>query len=226
MIKNIINEIFPRTMYGTPYTTFNNITPDDTLVFDLGGVLVRHNMPGCIAAFTALMGEENMHLVLGLASNGEGVADSLMDEYECGNVTTKQFVAQILKYCKSGTTEEDVKKAWITMHGGMMNEEWQIVKSLHSQGFRTFLLSNNNEMHWQHALSQIDGHINDYFDDVFLSHLMHCRKPDKKIFETVNAAIGSKPQNTVFIDDIEENRQAATNAVGWRTLTSVKQLRF
>ena len=42
-------------------------------VFDLGGVLINLNVQRCFQAFEKLMGEENMRLVLGMDSRGEGI---------------------------------------------------------------------------------------------------------------------------------------------------------
>ena len=39
------------------------------IILDLGGVLMRHNMPECLARFERLLGKEQMAQVLGLQSN-------------------------------------------------------------------------------------------------------------------------------------------------------------
>ena len=61
-----------------------------TIVLDMGGVLMNHNMPECIARFTDILGEEQMKTILGLATNGEGTADSLMEQYERGDISVKR----------------------------------------------------------------------------------------------------------------------------------------
>ena len=72
------------------------------IVFDLGGVLINLNVPRCINAFTALMGAENMRTVLGMDDDGEGVKSvsianrQLMADFERGNISTQEFVAQII----------------------------------------------------------------------------------------------------------------------------------
>ena len=86
-----------------------------TIILDMGGVLMNHNMPECITRFTAILGEEKMKTILGLASNGEGTADSLMEQYERGEVSTEYFVNTILTHAKAGTTRKDVIAAWNTI---------------------------------------------------------------------------------------------------------------
>ena len=45
----------------------------NTIVFDLGGVLIDLNVPACVGNFKRLMGEENVRNVLGIDDEGEGV---------------------------------------------------------------------------------------------------------------------------------------------------------
>ena len=195
----------------------------DTIVFDLGGVLMTHNMQGCIKAFVELMGEDNMHHVLGLGSDGEGVEGTLMERYECGNISTQDFVSEILRYSREGATAEDVKSAWITMHGGISKERLEYLTQLKNSGYRLFLLSNNNELHWNDVLTKY--HLEKYFDKLFASHIIHCSKPCRRIFEEVAAAIGSNAVQTVFIDDLKANRLMAEETVGWHTCESIEALK-
>ena len=46
----------------------------NTIVFDLGGVLINLNVPRCVDNFKRLMGEEYVRTVLGIDDEGEGVA--------------------------------------------------------------------------------------------------------------------------------------------------------
>ena len=57
-------------------------------------------------------------------------------------------------------------------------------------------------------------------------------KPDPRIFELANKQIAAdyeavgevyKPEETIFIDDIESNRLAARQ-IGWQTCASVEEL--
>ena len=68
------------------------------IILDLGGVLMRHNMPECLARFERLLGKEQMAQVLGLQSNAEGTLDSLVDKYEKGDISTDTFEDTILAH--------------------------------------------------------------------------------------------------------------------------------
>lgn len=186
------------------------------LIFDLGGVLMMHNMPRCIAAFQQLMGEKFPNL--GLMTNGEG--NGLMADYEHGVISTDVFVNTILADCKEGTTKEDVLNAWLMMHKGIPAERLAKVHELKKMGYTIYLLSNNNAAHWADVMGHYDMSC---FDKFFLSHIIHSAKPEKEIFEALIRETNVKPEETIFIDDIEENRLMG-ESFGWKTCDSLDSL--
>jgi putative hydrolase of the HAD superfamily len=193
-----------------------------TIILDMGGVLMLHNMPECIARFTAILGEEKMQTMLGLATNGEGNADSLMEQYERGDVSTDYFVNTILEHAKEGTTRDEVIAAWNAMHGGIPAERLLHIQQWKDAGHRLFLLSNNNEVHWEHILSQYDMSM---MEHCFASHLMHMSKPDSRIYETVDKQLREWgcEQPFHFVDDIAINREAAEQ-LGWKTYETIYEV--
>lgn len=193
-----------------------------TIVLDMGGVLMQHNMPECIARFTAILGEENMRSILGLASNGEGTENSIMEQYECGHITTDEFVDTIMKYAKSDTTREDIITAWNTMHGGIPTECLQYIQQWKDAGHRLFLLSNNNELHWEDIFSHYDMSM---FEHCFASHLLHISKPDPRIYKVVDNQLRAWKCETPFhfVDDIAINRETAEQ-LGWQTYENIYEV--
>lgn len=186
-----------------------------TIILDMGGVLMLHNMPECIKRFQAMLGTRVMQNVLGLASNGEGIEDTLMEQYEKGDISTDEFINTILQYASQGTTREEVIAAWNTMHGGIPFERLEQIKTWKAAGHRLFLLSNNNELHWQDIHQVYDMSV---FEHCFASHLMHVSKPALAIYEAVDAhlkALGCE-QPFLFVDDIAINRHVA-EILGWVT---------
>ena len=190
-----------------------------TIILDMGGVLMNHNMPECIARFTAILGEEKMKSVLGLASNGEGTANSLMEQYERGEISTEHFVDTILEHAKAGTTREEVIAAWNAMHGGIPAERLQHIRQWKDAGHRLFLLSNNNDLHWHDVFSRYDMSM---FEHCFASHLLHVSKPDPKIYQLVDKQLHewNCEEPFHFVDDIFINRQTAQQ-LGWQTYETI-----
>ena len=193
-----------------------------TIILDMGGVLMNHNMPECIARFTDILGEEQMKTLLGLATNGEGTADSLMEQYERGDISTDAFIEGIMQHAQRPTSREEVIAAWNAMHGGIPAERLQHIQQWKDAGHRLFLLSNNNDLHWEHILSQYNMSM---FEHCFASHLMHMSKPDPRIYESVDNQL-RKWQCELpfhFVDDIAINRETA-EALGWKTYETIYEM--
>ena len=183
---------------------------------------MQHNMPECIARFTAILGEEKMKTILGLAANGEGTADSLMEQYERGDISTDYFVDTILEQAKKGTTREEVIAAWNTMHGGIPAERLQHIQQWKDAGHRLFLLSNNNELHWEDIFSHYDMSM---FEHCFASHLLHISKPDPRIYKVVDNQLRTWKCEPPFhfVDDIAINRETAEQ-LGWQTYENIYEV--
>lgn len=195
-----------------------------TIILDMGGVLMNHNMPECIARFTDILGEIAMKQILGLATNGEGTVGSLMEQYERGDISTDAFIDGIMQHAQRSTTREEIIAAWNAMHGGIPEERLQLIQQWKEAGHRLFLLSNNNDLHWHHILSLYDMSM---FEHCFVSHLMHVSKPDSRIYQEVDNQLVTWEckRPFYFVDDILINRQMAEQ-LGWITYESIydKQL--
>lgn len=192
------------------------------IVFDLGGVLMEHNIPGCIEKFKRILG--NNFNKLGLGTDGEGEADALMGKYEKGLITTDEYVGTILGWCIPGTAARDVEDAWNTMHAGIPSGRIDKLKQLKAEGYTLYLLSNNNELHWQDVLNRVPD-FNSLFDDVFLSFREHVSKPDPRLFNILMERTGAAAEDILFVDDLRANRLAA-EALGWRTAPSLESLQL
>ena len=196
-------------------------------VFDLGGVLIRLNVNRCMRAFETLMGEDNMRAVLGMDNNGEGVkavsvaTKQLMADFERGLISPDTFISEVLRYCRPGTTEQEVIDAWMSMLGDLPAERLQFIDSLRAKGHPVYLLSNGNDLHFDfiNKTYALDTH----FDGLFLSQKMHMSKPEPEVFQAVNNSINHQSDIT-FVDDIAANRLAAEQTVHWRTFSSVEEI--
>lgn len=195
------------------------------IIFDLGGVLINLHVSRCMKAFEALMGEQNMRLVLGMDSQGEGVkavsvaSKQLMADFERGLISPDHFISEILRFCHAGTTRQEVIDAWMAMLADLPAERLAFVDRLRAAGHKVYLLSNGNDLHFDF----IDAtyHLHDHFDGFFLSHKMHLAKPEAAIFRAVMAALPPTDKEIIFIDDIEINRLAARQSVAWQTYSSI-----
>jgi len=218
-----------------------------TLIFDLGGVIMNHNIPLCIRKFTDILGD-NIAL-LGLQSNGEASdmdkresrrlqvalsnavdTSTIMHDFELGLISTDQFTSAILSIARPGFTAADVLDAWDAMHAGIPAYRFDLLREWH-RDYPVYALSNNNEEHWRHIHATYPE-FDSCFDYCFASHLVHIGKPDPRIFALADehiaadyAAAGKqyRREQTIFVDDIEANREAARQ-FGWQACASVEEV--
>ena len=201
----------------------------NTVVFDLGGVIINLNVPRCVGRFKQLMGEQNVRDVLGIDDEGEGVVAvsaatrQLMHDYEYGNISTDDFLKTLVGYCHAGTTIEQVRAAWMSMLDELPQERLDYIAGLRKAGYKTVLLSNSNELHWDPIWEQY--RLGNYFDHVFASHHLHMAKPNKEIFEHVVSEAHIDSAHTIYVDDLEKNRAAGERFAGWKTVASIEELK-
>ena len=201
----------------------------NTIVFDLGGVIINLNVPRCVANFKRLMGEANVRNVLGIDDEGEGVVavsaatKQLMHDYEYGNISTETFLTTLQEYCYPGTTFDQIREAWLSMLDTLPQERLDYIASLRRKGYRTILLSNSNELHWNPIWEQY--RLGEYFDAVFASHHLHMAKPNREIFDHVVREAQVDSAHTIYVDDLEKNRKAGELYAGWKTVASIEELK-
>ena len=145
-------------------------------IFDLGGVLINLNVRRCMSAFEALMGEATMRAVLGMDSNGEGVkavsvaSKQLMADFERGLISQDDFVAEVLSYCHSGATAQQVTDAWMSMLEDLPAERLAAVDELR-KNHPVYLLSNGNDLHFNYIERT-------YFKGLLLKERQYKWKPE------------------------------------------------
>ena len=190
------------------------------IVFDFGGVLMQHDRQGCLLALQQLLSDEDITNVLGFGNDRH---DTLRYRFEIGKCSTQEFLDTVLAHSKPGTTAQQVIDAWNTMHAGIADSIWAQLERLRDQGYRLYLMSNTDDIHWQHTRSLYGDKIYTLFDEVFLSFEIGLAKPDEAFFRTVDRRIADAHQ-TLFVDDMEDNRLAAQASVGWKTYGTIDEM--
>ena len=161
-------------------------------VFDMGGVLCcDFNDIPVISDYLGIT-EENFFIY-----SGENFKE-LLD----GKINSKEFWARFsLSYGKK-VKEELFGKFF---NPGIIRETKDIIEQLKSNS-RVVCGTNTIDSHYYYLLSQ---GAYDIFDEVYASNLMGISKPDPDFYRHILNKEGIKPENTVFIDDTEENITSA-----------------
>ena len=189
------------------------------IIFDLGNVLVKLNPEGCIGAFKAIgMGEL-------VDSNPQSEGMKLMSKLGVGMMTTEAFCDAARELTGADVTNEDIIAAANKMLVVIPDEKKERLLQLKKAGYRLFLLSNTIDIHWDYCVEHLFPYHNhgveDYFEQCFLSQRMHLAKPDVCIYEEVIRQANIHPDETLFIDDLKENCEAAEK-LGIHTFQNVK----
>lgn len=176
------------------------------IIFDLGNVLVRLDTPACIEAFKKI----GMEMVINRSNDD---AKSVLEQLGLGLISVETFCQKARELSGSQASDEAICQAANAMLVEIPDEKKRRLLDLRARGHRVFLLSNTNSIHWDYCVEQLFPYKNygvaDYFERIFLSQEMHLQKPDAEIFNEVLRQTGIRAEDSIFIDDLPENCEAA-----------------
>lgn len=183
------------------YSNINN------LIFNLGGVIMNIDFQRAInnlkeIGFTNF---DKLYNQLGQSS--------LFDNYDKGLISPAEFRAGLCKATNIKVSDEVFNKAWNSMLVDIPENIIRLLKNL-KKHFKTFLLSNTNEIHLKHLFKYTQQKYNlrnldPLFDKTYYSCRVHMRKPDSEIYLKVLNDENLKAAETLFIDDFQPNVDAA-----------------
>ncbi|MBI3501487.1 MAG: HAD family phosphatase [Bacteroidetes bacterium] len=185
------------------------------IIFDLGGVILNIDYSLCEKAFTKF----GVHDFKNIYSQ-KGQLD-LFDDFETGKISAGEFRTRLKKLIPQKVSDEQFDEAWDAMLLDLPKERVELLQKLKKQ-YRTFLLSNTNEIHikWvsDHLFRTFGFKIfNSLFEKVYFSYEMGMRKPNAEIFELVLKENKLKKDETLFIDDSIQHIESAKQ-IGIKTL--------
>jgi len=190
------------------------------IIFDLGGVILNIDPERTRAKFIAMWNGKAEEVYRNI------VRENILEDYETGRISTDEFRQALLKYAHPGTPPSAIDDAWNAMLLDIPAENLTVLWKV-KEHYRTFLLSNTNAMHtplYSAMFSNKSGKsMEEFFEGVFLSHKLGMNKPHREIFEYVLQVNGLRPDETLFIDDAEENIRAAA-ALGIQTIHLIPPL--
>lgn len=181
------------------------------LIFDMGNVLIDIDIPLTFQALSARTGRSLTEVEKAFA------ADGLHARYESGLLAEEAYRRLIGERLSSQLSPEafraDVLKLLLEMPAARL----QRLREL-SGHYRLFLLSNTNAVHVQHVIERAAEMGFDFiglFEKAYLSHEMGHVKPQPEIYQQVIRQSNLIPQQSVFIDDVPENLEAAARQGIW-----------
>lgn len=185
----------------------------NNLLFDLGGVIMDIKRDNCVKALRDL-GFADADKYLGeYAQKGE------FGQFEQGRITPDEFRAFIRSNISGEVTDSQIDKAFNEFLIGIPVERLRQLQMLR-QRYNIYLLSNTNVIMWRSKIAEEfrkDGlDVDGYFDGIVTSFEVKALKPDSLIFSYAKYLFNIEPEQTLFLDDSEENLRGAAR-LGFRT---------
>lgn len=182
----------------------------DTVLLDLGGVLIDVDYHRTAAAFNAL-GFDGFEAIYSKAQQ-----DHLFDGFEVGALSPADFRSRIQALHGQGITAAQVDACWNAMLGRIPPERIALLQALRAR-YRLLLLSNTNAIHVPafEAIVARENGISDFkglFHGAYYSCEIGLRKPDAQAFQYVLARHHADPRRTLFIDDSIQHVEGARTA--------------
>lgn len=186
------------------------------ICFDWGGVILRicrSWAEGCAAAGLDVRGESGTPA---WAARRKAVSRA----YETGRLTDSAFLAEMSRAMDSLYTPREIERvhhAWLV--GEYPGIDAVVQSILATPGLETAMLSNTNAMHWARQALDPNGVLNHFptagrLRHRHASHLMGHAKPDAEIYEAFASAVGRRPSEILFFDDLADNI-ATARLCGW-----------
>ncbi|MBM3185359.1 MAG: HAD family phosphatase [Bacteroidetes bacterium] len=187
----------------------NNLKQFDTIIFDLGGVLIDIDYQATTNSFRKL-GVMDFELHYNQLQQ-----ESLFDSFEKGEISGQHFINKLMNIVPKGITPNQIVTAWNAMLGSFPLKKIELLERV-SETHKTFLLSNTNEIHmpivqrnWNNVSNLT---FSELFEKVYLSFEIGKRKPDVETFQWVIEENNLNPEKTIFIDDSPQHIIGAEKA--------------
>jgi putative hydrolase of the HAD superfamily len=134
--------------------------------------------------------------------------DSQLDiftEFELGLCNKLEFLTKVKHtYCREEVTFQQITEAWNAILLQPFPDAEQTVQQLKERGYQLYLVSNTNEIHFEKFYPEVEKMLSN-FDEFFLSHEIHLRKPTKEYFQYVLQQTSLQPIEVVYIDDSSQH---------------------
>jgi len=170
-------------------------------IFDIGNVLLAFDFDRALNRITPLC-------EFAITAERKAACDAIKNEYERGFMDRAEFLRQIYEQLGYRGTDAEFVSAWqeiFTENAPMV----ELVRSLKGR-LPIYLLSNTSDLHMDYVFREYPFF--NLFENAVYSYRAGCMKPEPKIYEITIQQLGVKPEETVFIDDLPKNVEAALQA--------------
>lgn len=176
--------------------------PIETLLFDLGKVLVDYDFEPAMQHFAARspLPHDTFRSVI--------LDHRWIYQYETGAISTADYHRYLQNAGELEMTFEEFHDTWTAVFLPDLIVPEELLAALKAR-YPLILVSNINESHASHVAKRY--RVFEYFDHKILSYEVGSMKPERKIYDIAISVSGKPPESLFFTDDRIENVQSARN---------------
>jgi len=184
----------------------------ENIIFDLGGVIINLDVNSTF---------QKLSEIFDIDLKTESISDldnfGFFQEYELGRIGDEEFRSNIRQMAEVSVSDSQIDEAWNAMLLDIPTDRIGWIYEA-TRKYNCVILSNTNAIHVKHFeqfFSDVTpyGHPKSVFQNLFYSHELGERKPNKAAFSYVLDATGFDPEKTVLFDDLTDNL-ASANELG------------
>ena len=170
----------------------------ESIIFDWGGVLIENPRPELLKYCSETFGVS--------LEDYTPVHDLFLDDFHKGEIGEERFWRQISD--KLGKPMPSSRSQWYDAFRSAYlpkQEMFDLASLLQDKGYKTAILSNTElpAVRFFHEQSYT------MFDLLVFSCIERMMKPQRRIYEITLERLGSKAEQTIFIDDVQNYIKAA-----------------
>lgn len=178
-----------------------------TFIFDIGNVILHFDYLRAARRFAKATG-------LPLETIEKHFYFSELEHlYSKGQVSSEEFYGRLKKELNLKIDFDTFANIWNDIF--WLNHSVSDLIHVLKGKYRLAAITNTTELHFKYWLENFP--ILKLIEVFFPSHEVGMRKPDPGLFRLVLGKLNVKPEEVVFVDDMEENAEAA-RALGIRTI--------
>lgn len=196
------------------------------IVFDIGKVLLENSGDKWVSEIRPYSPLDDTQIYQEIFFN----ADRLVSRFDAGEISPEEFLMEFKKRLQLEVTDEKAAFLWSSafIYSRAMED---LVDRLKRRGYVLWIISNINRLHIEY-LEHFHKRLLDKFHGKTYScdDCVRCLKPHPYIYCYTLVwmkrllSFGLKPEECIFIDDLEENIRAAEN-LGWKGIKHTSVIR-
>jgi putative hydrolase of the HAD superfamily len=173
-----------------------------TIVFDLGNVVFNISFDKMFDYWAKVGGCE-----INRIKERFDEFDEMYYQFEKGEIKPNVYRKYLLEKLGLQLSDAEFDNGWNELCLDLVPGINHLLQSLRPS-FRLISLTNTNEIHTQKWRAKYASVLSN-FERIFCSHEIHARKPEKRIYEILLDCLREDPKSVLFLDDKEENVDAA-----------------